>query len=120
MLNIVLTDSRRPLRADIRRKSGREVLLAAIDRQLYLLGQNFDGYQRAPRVWWWRAEDGSYLVELRYSSVLLELEAGKPSILAGSTKADVERVLRELGDAVRRGDLDAVIDAARARIAGKR
>lgn len=134
VLNLKFTDARRPLVSETRRKTGREVVLDGIQNQLALLNDsNFkvervryakdaDGnYTRKPvsappKPWWWVANDGTHMVQVKYgSSTLVELEQGKPTILAGKSSKDVAAVLAQVADAVSAGKLDAQIDTAKAK-----
>lgn len=134
VLNLKFTDARRPLVSETRRKTGREVVLEGIQNQLALLNDsNFkvervryakdaDGnYTRKPvsappKPWWWVANDGTHMVQVKYgSSTLVELEQGKPTILAGKSSKDVAAVLAQVADAVSAGKLDAQIDTAKAK-----
>lgn len=132
VLNLKLTDARRPLVSETRRKTGREVVLEGIQNQLALLNDsNFkvervryakdaDGnYARKPvsappKPWWWTMCDGTMCVQIRYgSSTVVELEPGKPTIVTGKTAKDVVSVLEQVAGALKAGKLDNQIDAAK-------
>lgn len=133
MLNLKLTDTRRPLIAETRRKSGREVVLDALQHQIALLNdpnytvervryaKGADGYSRKPvaappKPWWWTASDSTKMVQIKYgSSSIVEIEPGKPTIVVGKTDKDVIKVLEQVADAIKAGALDAQIDAAKAK-----
>ncbi len=134
VLNLKLTDAKRPLVSETRRKSAREVVLDGIQNQIALLSDsNFkvervryakeaDGTQvrktvaAPPKPWWWVANDGTHMVQVRYgSSTVVELEAGKPTIVAGKNTGDLVSVLSQVADAVKGGKLDHQIDAAKAK-----
>ncbi len=132
MLNLKLSDAKRPLVAETRKKSGRDVVLDGIQNQLGLLNdQNFKvervryakdaegNYTRKsvaapPKPWWWVANDGTHMVQIKYgSSTVVELEPGKGTIIAGKSTKDMVNVLTQVADAVKAGKLDAQIDAAK-------
>lgn len=132
VLNLKLTDAKRPLVSETRRKTAREVVLDGIQHQIAALNDSgykvervrytkeLDGTQvrkavsAPPKPWWWVANDGTHMVQVRYgSSTVVELEQGKPTILAGKTSKDVAAVLAQVADAISAGKLDAQIDAAK-------
>lgn len=132
VLNLKLTDAKRPLVAETRRKTGREVVIDGIQHQIALLNDSTykvervryakdgDGnYSRKavaapPKPWWWTAGDGSKMVQIKYgSSTIVEIEAGKPTIVCGKTDKDVIKVLEQVAEAVKAGKLDAQIDTAK-------
>lgn len=139
MLNLKLSDIKRPLVAETRKKSTRDVVADAILHQISLLKNPEYVIERTrytkddqgtygrkvvalpPKPWWWQAVDGTMLVQVKYgSSTIVELEAGKPTIIAGKSTKDVEAVLTQVAEAVKAGKLDAQIDAARTRAKDKR
>ena len=132
ILNLKLTDARRPLVAETRKKSGRDVILDGIHHQIALLNdpnykvervrytKDVDGnYARKPvsappKPWWWQTGEGSNMVQIKYgSSTIVELEPGKPTIVTGKTAKDVVLVLEQVADAVKAGKLDAQIETAK-------
>lgn len=132
ILNLKFTDAKRPLVSETRRKTGREVVLEGIRHQIALLSdpnytvervryaKDADGnfarkpVSAPPKPWWWVANDGTHMVQVKYgSSTLVELEQGKPTIVAGKSVKDVAAVLAQVADAVSAGKLDAQIDAAK-------
>lgn len=134
VLNLKFTDAKRPLVSETRRKTGREVVLEGIRHQIALLSdpnytvervryaKDADGnfarkpVSAPPKPWWWTAADGTHMVQVRYgSSTLVELEPGKPSIVAGKSSKDVVAVLAQVAEAVKAGKLDAQIDTAKAK-----
>lgn len=134
MLNLKLTDAKRPLVAETRKKSGRDVVLDGIQNQLGLLNDSEFKVERVryakdaegnytrkavaapPKPWWWKSGDGTMMVQIKYgSSTVVELEPGKPTIIAGKAVKDVAGILSQIADAVKVGKLDAQIDAAKAK-----
>lgn len=134
MLNLKLTDAKRPLVAETRKKSGRDVVLDGIQNQLGLLNNSEFKVERVryakdaegnytrksvaapPKPWWWKTGDGTIMVQIKYgSSTVVELEPGKPTIVAGKAAKDVIAVLTQVADAVKAGKLDAQIDLAKAK-----
>lgn len=60
------------------------------------------------------SSDSTMCVQIKYgSSTIVELEPGKPTIVAGKTAKDVVAVLEQVADAVKAGKLDSQIDAAK-------
>lgn len=133
VLNLKLTDARRPLVAETRKKTGREVVLEGITHQVALL--NDPGYKvertryakdeagnytrksiaAAPKPWWWKAADGTHMVQVKYgSSTVVELEPGKPTVVCGTEK-ELVAVLGQITEAVKAGKLDTQIEAAKAK-----
>jgi hypothetical protein len=134
ILNLKLTDAKRPLVSETRRKTGREVVLEGIRHQTALLSdpnykvervryaKDADGnYARKPvsappKPWWWMSSDGTMCVQIKYgSSTIVELEPGKPTIVTGKAAKDVVSVLEQVADAVKAGKLDNQIDSAKAK-----
>ncbi len=120
VLNLKLTDAKRPLVSETRRKSAREVVLDGIQNQIALLSDSNSQVRKTvaapPKPWWWVANDGTHMVQVRYgSSTVVELEAGKPTIVAGKNTGDLVSVLSQVADAVKGGKLDHQIDAAKAK-----
>lgn len=134
MLGLKLSDAKRPLVSDTRKKTAREVVLDGIGHQIAALST--DGYtvtrtrcvrdaegkhSRAsvsapPKPWWWQDADGTYLCQIKYgSSQVIEIEAGKGTIVCGKDTASVSKVLGTIKGAVEKGMLDTQIDAARAK-----
>lgn len=132
MLNLKLTDAKRPLVAETRKKSGRDVVLDGIQHQIALMNDPNYKVERTrytkdeqgsycrkavaapPKPWWWKTGDGTMMVQIKYgSSTVVELEPGKPTIVAGKAAKDVIAVLTQVADAVKAGKLDAQIDAAK-------
>ncbi|OAN44494.1 hypothetical protein A6A05_04850 [Magnetospirillum moscoviense] len=134
MLNLKLSDAKRPLISETRKKSARDVVIDGIQNQIGLLGDaNFkvertrytkDSEGNAirksvaapPKPWFWRATDGNIMVQVRYGhAVVVELQPGKPSIVAGKTEKEVITVLTQVVQAVKSGELDTQIEAAKAK-----
>ena len=131
MLNLKLTADRRPLVSETRRKSGREIILDGIRQQICLLSDAAYKVERIryvkdetgksirtvitapPKPWWWNA-NGSLLVQIKYGHAsVVEIEPGKPTVVAGKSQKDVISVLTEISKAVQDGHLDAQIAAAK-------
>jgi hypothetical protein len=137
-LNLKLTDAKRPLVSETRKKSGREVVLDGITHQIGLLNdQNYTvertryvkseagntrkTVRRPPTPWFWTASDGNMLVQVRYGhATTIEIEPGKPTIVGGKTRKDVIKVLEQVAAAVKEGHLDAQVDAAKAKAKHRR
>lgn len=134
MSNYKLTTETRPLVSETRKKSAREIVLEGIGHQIALLkdpgykvervryAKDDEGnYSRKiisapPRAWWWKADDGNLRVQIRYgSSQVVELEAGKPTIIGGKSEAELIKVLEQIATDIGAGKLDAAIDAAKER-----
>lgn len=133
MLGLTLTAAKRPLVAETRRKNARTVVLDGIAHQIAFLENNSytvtrtrysrdadGGYCRkpiaaAPKRWDWIDSAGQRFLQIRYgSSVVIELEAGKPTIVVpGGADADVIAVLAKVAKAVEVGKLDGQIEIAR-------
>lgn len=132
MLNLNLSDAKRPLVSEIRRKTAREVVLDGIGHQIGLLtdkaytvertrySKNADGTScrkviaAPPKPWFWRATDGTIMVQVRYGhAVVVEIEPGKPTIIAGKLEKDAVSVLTQVVEAVKTGKLDPQIEAAK-------
>lgn len=132
MLNLKLTDAKRPLVAETRKKSAREVVLEGIKHQIALLNDSTYKVERVrytkdadgnyvrkavaapPKPWWWKSDDTTLMVQIKYgSSTVVEIELGKPTIVCGKTEKDVIGVLGQVADAVKAGKLDSQIDAAK-------
>lgn len=132
MLGLKLSDAKRPLVSDTRKKSAREVVLEGIGHQIAALSR--DGYtvtrtryvrdnegkhsrasvSAAPKPWWWQDADGTFMVNVKYgSSQVIEIEPGKGAIICGKDATSVTKVLETVKGAVGKGMLDAQIDAAR-------
>ena len=131
MLNLKLTADRRPLVSETRRKSGREIILDGIRQQIGLLSDAAYKVERIryakdetgksirkvvaapPKPWWWNA-NGNLLVQIKYGHAsVVEIEPGKPTVVAGKSQKDVISVLTEISKAVQDGHLDAQIAAAK-------
>jgi hypothetical protein len=134
-LNLTLSEAPRPNAAQRRSKNPRQVVLDGIEAQLALLKNPDHSVERTryvkvvqggetktvkknvrskPRPWFWLSDEGTYLVQLRYgSSIALEIEPGKPSIVAGKLVKDVEKVFQQVTVAVKAGDLDKQIAVAK-------
>jgi hypothetical protein len=134
MLNFKLTDTKRPLVSETRRKTAREVVLDGITHQIGLLSdanykvertryvKNGDGgpsrksVSAPPKPWWWQAGDGTMLTQIKYGhGTAVEIEPGKPTIIAGKSSKDVIKVLEQVREAVVAGHLDIQIEAAQAK-----
>ncbi len=131
MFNLKLSDAKRPLVSETRRKSPRAVVLEGLQQQIELLKnpslqverqryiKGDDGsldkttVMAKPRPWWWRGDDGVTYLQVRYgSSHIVEIEPGKPTIIVGK-EGDLKKVLDTLMAAVTDGKLDEQISAAK-------
>ncbi|WP_242442758.1 DUF6641 family protein [Magnetospirillum sp. 15-1] len=132
VLNFKFSDAKRPLVADTRKKSGREVVLDGIEQQMKLLNDPSFRIERtkyikdeagnsvrktictSPRPWWWQVADGIFMVQVKYGhSVVVELEVSKPTIVAGKSEKDVVAVLTQVSTAIKEGKFDAQIAVAK-------
>ncbi len=134
MLQLKFSDEKKVLVSEARKKSPRQVVLDGIHNQVELLknpnftverirysknGENGNTRQnisRPPQAWFWRsANDGTLLMEIRYGRTVVELQGdGKPnSIIAGKTPADAIKVLEQISAAVKAGELDTQLEAAK-------
>jgi len=133
VLNLKLTDAKRPLVAETRRKSGRDVVLDGIMHQIELVknpaftversryiksesGSSRQTIARPPKPWFWKSGDGTMLVQVKYGhSAVVEIEPSKPTIVAGKSDKDLIGVLEQVASAVKAGSLDSQIDMAKAK-----
>jgi hypothetical protein len=70
----------------------------------------------APRRMFWQAQDGKWLIGLRYGGrIPLELAPGKPAIVAGAGLKEVISVLEVVQAAIQAGEADEAIEAAAAK-----
>ncbi len=136
MLNLKLnfTSEKKALVSDLRKKTPRQVVLDGIGLQVELLknpnftveriryrkgaedGNTRQSISRPPQPWFWRsANDGNLLLEIRYGRTPVEIQGdGKPnSIIAGKTNADAIKVLEQISAAVKAGELDTQLEAAK-------
>ena len=132
MLNLKFSDAKRPLISETRKKSARDVVIDGIQHQIGLLGdanytvertrytKDSDGnairksVAAPPKPWFWKSVDGNIMVQIRYGhAVVVEIQPGKPSIQAGKTEKEVITVLTQVVQAVKTGELDAQIEAAK-------
>ncbi|WP_028880829.1 DUF6641 family protein [Terasakiella pusilla] len=127
-----LSDKKKPLVSETRRRSPKAVFLDSLQSQISLLddpsykisryrytdheddngktARNKKLIAATPRKWWWQEEDGTFMLELRYgSSYALEIEAGKSSIICGPSESDVREVLEQVIKMVENGQLDKQI-----------
>ncbi|WP_417841362.1 hypothetical protein [Terasakiella sp.] len=134
-MELKLSSRSKPLVKDTRKPSPQQIMERAIEAQLGLLSDpNFtvkkyryvDDYDSEgnktkvkrmtsgkPKCWWW-LEGDTYYLELRYGSYIFELKDGMSSIICGSTKDDVAKVLRHIRDnLLRTGKLDDRLIAAK-------
>lgn len=134
-LNLKFSDIKRPTALEKRKKNPRAVVLEGIQHQIELLrNPKFtvtrdryltiieDGQKKkvkksvagTPRPWFWVGEDGNHLLQVKYgSSTVIELEPGKPTIVAGRSEKDIEKVLATIQKAVEAGELDGQIMVAK-------
>jgi len=127
MLGLKLSDAKRPLVTEARKKTPSEVVLAGIRDQIGLLkDSNFttvrtkyvrDGDSSVkkevvtkPKSWFWKGDDGVFCVQIRYgSSHVVPLDPSKPTIIAGKNPQDVIKVLETVAEAVKSGKLEGPI-----------
>ncbi len=135
LASLILSTEQAPTKAEAIQRSPRKVMLDAINEQIKIVeaemrGETYkvartkvskadDGSRLksevrvAPRRMFWKADDGGWLVCLRYGGrIPVELSPGKPSIVAGAGIKEVIAVLEVVRDAVNAGELDASIQNA--------
>jgi len=61
--------------------------------------------------WWWQGADGKWFLSIKYGTQTLELAKGKGSIQVEGL-AGAERMLRLVGEATEKGELDDILMAA--------
>lgn len=122
---------------ETRRRSPTAILLDGIGHQINLLKDpNYevervryvkteDGYKRAaiakpPRKWWFKGDDGQFYVQLHLgSSTVVELQAGKPTLMCGTEK-DVAGVLEQIAIMIRDGKFTDAITQAHGKMKRKK
>lgn len=135
LANLVFSSDVAPSKANIIKRPPRRVMLDAIDEQIKiakadLSGETYtnirhrvvkdaDGAREkieakvVPRRMFWKADDGRWLVGLRYGGrIPVELSPSKPSIVAGADIKDVVAVLEVVREAVNAGEADEAIHVA--------
>jgi hypothetical protein len=135
LANLVFSSDVAPSKANIIKRSPRRVMLDSIHEQIEIAKaalsgetytnirhrviKNTDGARAkietkvVPRRMFWKADDGRWLVGLRYGGrIPVELSPGKPSIVAGASLKEVIAVLEVVRDAVNAGEADEAIDMA--------
>lgn len=130
MLGLKLTDQKRPLIAETRRKSARDVVIDGIHHQIELLKnpgytvertryvKTDSGYSRQmtsrpPKPWFWESA-GKVFLQIKYGSSQVVLLDGKPTIECKDT-ASVIKALETIKGGIEKGMLDAAIEDAKAR-----
>ncbi|MBR9972052.1 hypothetical protein [Magnetospirillum sulfuroxidans] len=131
MFGLKLVDTKKPLIAETRRKSPREVVLEGIGHQLELLKnpkytvertryvKGDDGYgrqmtSRPPKPWFWEFE-GKMFLQIKYGSSQVVMLNGKPTIECGKDIASVIKALEAVKSGIEKGVLDDAINEAKAR-----
>jgi len=132
MFGLKLTDTKRPLIAETRRKSARDVVIDGICHQIQLLKnpsytvartryvKDVDGSHsrqmtsRPPKPWYWTG-DGKMFVQIRYGSSQVVMLDGKPTIECGKDVASVIKALEAVRGGIEKGLLDDAITDAKAR-----
>ncbi len=134
MLQLKFSNEKKVLVSEARKKSPRQVVLDGIHNQVELLknpnytvervrysksaenGNSRQSISRPPQPWFWRsANDGNLLMEIRYGRTPVEIQGeGKAnSIVVGKTPADAIKVLEQISVAVKAGELDGPLEAAK-------
>jgi hypothetical protein len=143
MKELKFSTQNRPTVQEKRRKKGADVMIEGLENQIalindptfkveryrYVNNEDADGnitkkkklVAAKPREWFWKNEDGIWLIELRYgSSYVFEVEPGKPSVECGPSKQDIVEVLETVKEMISEGKLDKQIadckDRARRRV----
>lgn len=131
MFGLKLTDQKRPLIAETRRKSARDVVIQGICHQIELLKntaytvertryvKDDSGYSRQmtsrpPKPWFWDV-GGKMFVQIRYGSSQVVLLDNKPTIECGKDNASVIKALEAVKNGIEKGLLDTAIEEAKAR-----
>ena len=134
MLQLKFSNEKKVLVSEARKKSPRQIALDGIFHQIELLknpnytvervryskgtegGNTRQSISRPPQPWFWRSASGdNLLLEIRYGRTPVEIQGeGKPnSIIAGKTNADAIKVLEQISAAVKAGELDGPLEAAK-------
>ncbi|CUW37526.1 conserved protein of unknown function [Magnetospirillum sp. XM-1] len=134
MLQLKFSDEKKILVSEARKKTPRQVVLDGIQNQVELLknpgftvervryskgaenGNTRQSISRPPQPWFWRsAKDGNLLLEIRYGRTPVELQGQgmANTVIAGKTPADAIKVLEQIATAVKAGELDEPLEAAR-------
>ena len=66
------------------------------------------------RRWWWKDADGQIMLDVRYGNRRIELKTGKTAIEVGEVD-NLVPTLKLLADAVKVGELDKVLLAAKSK-----
>ncbi len=130
MLGLKLSDAKRPLVSETRRKSPNEVVLEGIQHQIGLLKnpdytvertryvRADDGFtrqqvRRPPKPWFWTDTTDVMHVQVRYGSSQIVHLDGRPTIDCSKDAGSVIKALETIGKAIREGKLDKEIAAAK-------
>ncbi|WP_235063041.1 hypothetical protein [Paramagnetospirillum caucaseum] len=134
MLQLKFSNEKKVLVSEARKKSPRQVVLDGIHNQVELLknpgftvervryrketedGNTRQCINRQPQPWFWKsAKDGNLLLEIRYGRTVVELQGQgmANTVIAGKTNADAIKVLEQIATAVKAGELDEPLEAAR-------
>ncbi|WP_148207391.1 hypothetical protein [Paramagnetospirillum magneticum] len=134
MLQLKFSDEKKILVSEARKKTPRQVVLDGIQNQVELLknpgftvervryskgaenGNTRQSISRPPQAWFWKsANDGTLLLEIRYGRTVVELQGQgmANTVIAGKTNADAIKVLEQIATAVKAGELDEPLEAAR-------
>lgn len=130
MFGLKLTDQKRPLIAETRRKSSRDVVIDGIHHQIELLKnpkysvertryvKGDSGYSRQmtsrpPKPWFWESA-GKMFLQIKYGSSQVVMLEGKPTIECGKDAASAIKALEAVKAGVEKGLLDDAINYAKA------
>ncbi|WP_237051413.1 hypothetical protein [Magnetospirillum sp. ME-1] len=134
MLQLKFSNEKKVLVSEARKKSPRQIALDGIFHQIELLknpsytvervryrkgtedGNTRQSISRPPQAWFWRSATGdNLLLEIRYGRTVVELQGQgmANTIIAGKTPADAIKVLEQIATAVRAGELDDPLEAAK-------
>lgn len=108
-MQLNLTAAQKPQQTD-RTVERRAKLALRIDQQIAKLDEVSNG-KTVKGTWYWQAEDGSYLLSIRYGRRDLELSKGMFSIACEDTPA-IQASLVKVREMVLSGDLDDALEKA--------
>ncbi|BAE50433.1 hypothetical protein amb1629 [Paramagnetospirillum magneticum AMB-1] len=134
MLQLKFSNEKKVLVSEARKKSPRQVVLDGIHNQVELLknpnytvervryskgtegGNTRLSISRPPQPWFWRSASGdNLLLEIRYGRTVVELQGQgmANTVIAGKTPADAIKLLEQIATAVKNGELDEPLEAAK-------
>ena len=115
-MDLKLTTAQKPQKAD-RTTERRSKLVQQIDQQSAKLDEVSDG-KSVHGLWFWRVDDGTYLLSIRYGRRDLELSKGMFSIACEDLSA-VKTTLEKVREMTLAGELDEALEKASAALRAK-